>query len=151
MRVHSVVKLITNSSSETFTVISYDARERIITFIDAILITAGSNLRAEDLFEFQWVMHPLLGGTRFIDVDKVNDFYEFDPPATNEEDARNRLFEYAVATNISDVYVEGLEQYEDTKAALWLRVTPKEGVICPLPEIFNALADIFEPQEYDWN
>lgn len=60
MQVHSRVKLVTNSSSETYMFIKNDEMgiEKLKSFITAILRAANSDYTADDLFIFELVPQP---------------------------------------------------------------------------------------------
>ena len=52
MKIQSVIDLITNSSTETFTISNGNAECIIRNIVDALLASAGSTLTFSDLFVF---------------------------------------------------------------------------------------------------
>ena len=52
-KIHSVIDLITNSSTEIFINCNKDTIETAKNFVNVMLEAAGSNKTADDLFEFQ--------------------------------------------------------------------------------------------------
>lgn len=52
IKIQSVVDLITNSSTETFTILNGNAERIIRDIVDALLASAGSALTFSDLFVF---------------------------------------------------------------------------------------------------
>jgi len=53
--IHSIVDIITNSSSEIFITTQYTAIEEAKKLIDMLLAEAGAAVKADDLFEFSIV------------------------------------------------------------------------------------------------
>jgi hypothetical protein len=56
--VHSVVDVITNSSTVVYTTASQSTINTIELIVDSVLARAGSNLKATDLFEFKIAYDP---------------------------------------------------------------------------------------------
>jgi hypothetical protein len=51
VKIHSIIDVITNSSTEIFQYVSEGAKDKAIELIDKILETAGSDKKAVDLFD----------------------------------------------------------------------------------------------------
>jgi hypothetical protein len=156
MRLHSIIKLVTNSSSETFVTPACGALESAITVFNEIFAVAGIPLEATDVFDFEYEMSDMLACTNSIEVDFVNENYQISPPLETEQQCREWLVEYAKEHNNEDVEVC---DYDDDryKCALDLRIVVKEQFRNGLPEGLGdknfayALQSLFDAQTWGIN
>lgn len=139
IKIHSVVDVITNSSTTIYTMAGAGTIKTIKLMVDSILTIAGSDLKAEDMFDFE------------LEVAGEGDFrwdkWYNEHPEVHDlkwDDRRAAYAEYAEATRDNrpdwwDEYEGSDYSYED----VYLHVTAKLESYDAAAKVLDTLSDLF--------
>ena len=149
--IHSIVEVITNSSTEIYTMIKEKSAEYIKEFINKILSIAESNVTADDLFDIR-----LVGGSSFYSFHREKlrkaepELYPWRRDMSTKE--KGMLYE-KMDTKIDQMLNDDEINVTDTvwngAADIELRVTIKGEATEQAENIVEFLKDMFYSEEID--
>jgi len=128
VKLHSIIDVITNSSTELFITADKYAKETVIEFINEILKTAGSDKQCEDLFEVSLI--------RCMDNDEIEERIEDEFDSYREDIFYSNLSDEALKEKIKENILADIdEEYDPTI----ISIIPKEGTNPKLTQCINTL------------
>lgn len=141
IKIHSVVDVITNSSTTIYTMAGAGTIKTIKLMVDSILTIAGSDLKAEDMFDFE------------LEVAGEGDFrwdkWYSETPEVQDlkwDDRRAAYDEYVKGIKESGVEPDWWSEYEGSDYSyedVYLHVTAKLENYDAAAKILDNLSDLF--------
>lgn len=128
MKIQSISDIITNSSSEVFTIYSEESLKAVKELVNSILELAGDRYNFDDYFDIDFA----------IDSSRIDDMKDLHPEITDEAELKKMVLEE---------YNHSIESGEGSWGVEGIIVTAKDPKCKKAAELIANIENIFDHEE----